>query len=131
MRICKYPEWALKEGELRGKRQLRKEEEKQKGVDQKEGGKSKQYSVLPYIKGVTEKLHGTSRKHNIALYAKAGFTIRNAVASLKDSLDSGEQCGVIYECACNVCEELYVGEMERSLEEGVEEHERSVERQDS
>ena len=35
--------------------------------------------------------------------------------------------GVICECACDVCGELYVGETERSLEERVEEHEKSIE----
>ena len=41
MRICGCLEWSLKEGELRGKRQLRKEEETQKGSDQVEDRKSK------------------------------------------------------------------------------------------
>ena len=129
LRICAYPEWALKEGELRGKRQLRKEEEK--GRDQVEDGKSKQYAVLPYTKGVAERLQRAFRKHSIALHAKAGFTIRNAVVSPKDPLDSDEQCGVIYQCACDVCVELYVGETGRSLEERVAKHGRSIERQDS
>ena len=42
-----------------------------------------------------------------------------------------EQCGVRYECASDVCCELYVGETARSLEERVEEHGRSIERPDS
>ena len=92
----------MKEGELRGKRQLRKEQEKQKGTDQGVE-KCKQYAVLPYIKGVTKRLQRAFRKHNIDLYAKAGFTIRNAVVS---PLLAGEQCGVIYECACDVCGEF-------------------------
>ena len=45
--------------------------------------------------------------------------------------NSSEQCVVIYECACDVCGELYIGETERSLEERVEEHRRSIEKQDS
>ena len=83
-------------------------------------GKSKQYAVLPYTKGVTKRLQRAFRKHSIALYAKEGFTIRNAVVSPKDPLDSGEQCGVIYECACDVCGELNVGETGRSLQERIE-----------
>ena len=35
-----------------------------------EGKKSKQYAVLAYIKGVTEKLQRAFRKHNISLHAK-------------------------------------------------------------
>ena len=45
--------------------------------------------------------------------------------------DLGEQCGVIYECACDVCGELQLGETGRSLVERVYEHAKSIERQDS
>ena len=40
-RTLGYLEWVLKEGELRGKRQMRKEQEKQKGTDQGEEKKCK------------------------------------------------------------------------------------------
>ena len=53
------------------------------------------------------------------------------MVSPKDSLDHGEQCGVIYECAYDVCGELYVGETGTSLVERVEEHAKSIERQES
>ena len=89
LRICGYPECALKKGELLRKRQLRNEQEKQKGADQVEDMKRKQYAVLPYMTGITERLQRTFRKHNIALYAKAGFTNRNAMVSPQDPLDIG------------------------------------------
>ena len=53
------------------------------------------------------------------------------MVSPKDPLDIGEQCGVIYECACDVYGEVYVGETGRSLVERVEEHAKSIDRQDS
>ena len=74
------------------------------------------------MKGITKRLQRAFRKHDIALYAKAGFTIRNAVVSPKDPLDLGEQCEVIYKCACDVCGGLYVREKGRSLVERVDEH---------
>ena len=70
LRLCGYPKWALKRGELRGKRQLRNVQEKQKGSDHVEDRKSKQCAVLPYIKGITERLQRALRKHNIAWYAR-------------------------------------------------------------
>ena len=82
------------------------------------------------MKGITERLQSEYRKHNISLYSKAGFTIRNALVSPKDPLDHGERCGVIYECACDVCGEKYVGETGRSLGERMEEHVKSVEKSD-
>ena len=48
------------------------------------------------MKNITERLHRAFRKHDIALYTKAGVTIRNAVVSPKNPLELGEQCGVIY-----------------------------------
>ena len=86
-----------------------------------QGKKSKQYAVLPYMKDITERLQRDFGKHDIALYAKTAFTIRNAVVSPRDPLDLGEQCGVIYECACEVCGTLYVGETGRSMRERVDE----------
>ena len=68
------------------------------------------------MNGITERIQRVFRKHNIALYAKAGFTIRNDVVSHMDPLDFREQCGVIYKCACDIiCGELYVGKAGRSL----------------
>ena len=73
LRICGYPEWALKEGELRGKRQLRKAEKKQKVVNQIEVGKSKRYQVLPYVKGVTERLQRAFKKTRYCFVCKGRF----------------------------------------------------------
>ena len=78
------------------------------------------------MKGVTERLQRAFRKHDIALYAKAGFPIRNGMVNPKDPLDLREQYGGIYECVCDVCGELYVEETERSL---VDEHAKSIEKQ--
>ena len=79
------------------------------------------------MQGVAERLQRAFRKHDISLYAKASFTLRNAVVSPKDSLDIGEQYGVIYECAYDVCGELYLGETGQSLGERAEEHGKSTE----
>ena len=77
------PKWALKEGELRRKKQLRKEQEKQKSTDQGDEKKCKQYAVISYMKNIAERRQRAFWKHDIALYVKAGFTIRNAVVSPK------------------------------------------------
>ena len=58
---------------------MRKEQEKQKATDQTEAKKCKQYAVVPYMKGVTKRLQRALKKYNIALYAKAGFTIKNVL----------------------------------------------------
>ena len=78
---------------------------------------SRRFAVLAYMKGVTERLQMAFKKHDIRLYSKSGFTVRNAVASPKHLLDTCDQCGVIYECRCEVCGVVYAGETDRSLGE--------------
>ena len=45
---------------------------------------------------------------------------------LKDPLDPNDKCGVVYVCKCDECDQLYVGETERSLGESVQKHDKSV-----
>ena len=123
LRVCGYPEWALKEGELQGKSKNVK-----KVKDQKE--KQKGFVVLPYCKGISERLKRVFKKHGVSLYSKAGQTIRQSLVRPKDPLDPPEQCGVIYQTDCDVCGEIYVGETGRSLGERTVEHQKSIDKQD-
>ena len=77
------------------------------------------------MKGVTERLYRAYKQHNIQLFCKAGYTIQNVVHP-KDPLDMEKKCSVIYEIKCEECGELYLGEMERSLIERTQEHDKSV-----
>ncbi|KAI8477848.1 Cartilage matrix protein [Branchiostoma belcheri] len=88
------------------------------------------YAVLPYIKGVTERLKRAYAKHNVSLFSKPGYTLRNALVSPKDPLLPSEKCGTVYKISCEMCGEVYVGETERSLGERTDEHQKSVDRQD-
>ena len=48
---------------------------------------SRQFEVLPYMKGVTERIQRAFKKYEIRLYSKAGNVIRNAVVIPKDLRD--------------------------------------------
>ena len=99
-----YLEWALKEGEHVGKRWQRREEEmKGQGVKDRQEEPKKAFVVLPYMKGVTKQLQRAFKQHNIHLFCKIGYTIRNVVVHVKDPLDPKEKCGVVYECKCEEC----------------------------
>ena len=76
LRNCGYPDSALKEGEQLGKREMRKEEDMQgqDGENRLEEPKNA-FVVLPYMKGVTDRLHRAYKQHNIKLFCKAGYTI--------------------------------------------------------
>ena len=48
--------------------------------------------VLPYMKGVMERLQKACKKCDIHLFCKAGYAIKNVVIWLKDLLDPEENC---------------------------------------
>ena len=79
------------------------------------------------MKGITERLQRSFKKHDLRLYSKAGFAVSNV---LVNPLDTWEQCGVIYECSCEVCGKIYLGETGRSFGERVEEHAKYLARGD-
>ena len=41
-------------------------------------------------------------------------------------MDPEEKCGVVYKCKCEECRQLYMGEMETSLGERMQDHDKSV-----
>ena len=69
-------------------------------------------AILPYTKGIKERLHGAYKKHNIGLYSKAEYTVRNDEVSPTHPLDSEEKCEIVYECGCG---KLHIGKTERSF----------------
>ncbi len=119
-----YSEWSLNEGEQLGKKV------KSKKKDQEQREKDNGFAVLPYVKGVSERLQRCFKKHNISLYHKAGQTLRQSLVHPKDKMKPEEQCGIVYETECQVCGDIYIGETGRSLGERVEEHEKSVVKKD-
>ena len=78
------------------------------------------------MKGTTERLRRAYAKHNVKLYSKPGYTLRNALVRPKDPFTNEEKCGVIYKTECGVCQSIYIGETERSLGERFIEHQKSV-----
>ncbi|KAI8507129.1 hypothetical protein Bbelb_155680 [Branchiostoma belcheri] len=127
LRHCGYPEWALREGENNSRKDKSSKEQSKTG---KQEQLPASYVVLPYIHGVTERLKRVYAKHNVSLYSKPGFTLRNALVRPKDPLAPGEKCGVIYKIKCEECGEVYVGETERSLGERTSEHQKSLHQKD-
>ncbi|KAI8486079.1 hypothetical protein Bbelb_361790 [Branchiostoma belcheri] len=110
------------EGDTR-KTQQRNHKDTQRGD---RGQTPSSFAVLPYIKGTTERLKRVFAKHNVSLFSKPGYNLRNALVSPKDPLDPSEKCGVIYKFVCEHCGETYVGETERSLGERSGEHQKSI-----
>ena len=125
LRNCGYPEWALKEGEQRGKKRDTERKEENTETEKPVG-----YAVLPYVKGLSERLQRIFRKHKISLHHKAGHTLRQELVRPKDKLEIHEKCGVVYETECGQCGESYIGETGRSMGERAEEHDKSIRKRD-
>ena len=80
------------------------------------------------MKGVTERLQRAYKQCNIQLFCNVRYTIRSALVCPKDPLGLEEKCGVVYECKCEECGQLYVGETDISLGERAQEHDKSERR---
>ena len=82
--------------------------------------------VLPYVKGLSEKLGRIYKKHNINLCLKPGQTIRQALVSPKDPIPDQQKQGVIYSIRCDDCDLEYVGQTGQSLKDRKYQHEHSL-----
>ena len=69
LKNCGYPDWAITEGEQpkRDKKQ-RDTESRDKGVPN--------FVILPYMKGVTERLRHSYNKYHVQLHCTGGQTLR-------------------------------------------------------
>ena len=83
--------------------------------------------VLPYVKGVTERIQRSMRKHNIETPVKPYITIRRLVVHPKDKIEDKHKCGVVYRVNCLSCQKIYLGETARKLEYRIKEHEDETE----
>ena len=86
----------------------------------------KSYAVLPYIKGLTEKLQRTLRKHDIDVATKPVKTLQQQFPSPKYRVPMEEETGVVYQIPCKECPWTYIGETGRSFQTRKKEHMENV-----
>ena len=89
---------------------------------------SRNYAVLPYIKGLTEPLTRVLRNFDIRVFSKPVKTIQQEFPSPKDRPTSDKQTSVIYKIDCQDCQWSYIGESGRCFETRRKEHIRNVKR---
>ena len=112
LRRCKHPIWSL------NKKKEKKKEDKQEKQERR--GKV----VIPYVKGVSERLARTFRKYNIEAIHKPTTKLKHILCNkMKDKVEDLDKTGVVY---YNTCRKhpgsTYVGETERVLQERMYEH---------
>ena len=69
--------------------------------------------IIPYIKGLSERIRTELNKFNICTMFKPHNTLRNILVKPKDRTDKMNQAGIIYHIKCEDCSEDYIGETER------------------
>ena len=122
---CGYPEWTFNKvkQQIKQKKETVPKQRKQKDPNKR----SKCMVVIPYIKGVTEKLQRVYKKHNIATSVKPQRTIRNILVHPKDKIGKDKKTGVVYRIKCKICSDCYIGETGRQLNTRVKEHHTELE----
>lgn len=118
---CGYPKWALTQGE---KKRKERQDNAQQELDNTK--KAKTCVVIPYTRGMSERLSRVYKKHGISMFSKPGYTLRQALVAPKDPLTKDEKCGVVYSLKCETCDSEYVGETIRPLSTRMKEHRDSV-----
>ena len=81
--------------------------------------------VLPYIKGLSERINTLCRKLNVQLVSTSKLTIRSLLVQVKNKVKYDQKNGVVYKVDCE-CGQTYIGETGRSMEVRMKEHRRAV-----
>ncbi len=118
-----YPKWAIDKGKNRCDRQLHRQSQgTSSNVDR--SVKNKSFVVLPYIKGVSERIRDAFKKVGVQAHFKGTNTLRNILVSPKDKDTKLSKQDVIYcvPCRDNSCDQIYIGETGRTLGERIKAH---------
>ena len=81
--------------------------------------------VLPYVKGLSEKVRLVCRPLNIKTAFRSFSTLRSLLTHVKAPTPPEEQKCVVYRVSCE-CGSVYVGETGRQMKTRIEEHKRAV-----
>ena len=82
---------------------------------------------LPYVKGLSEKIERSCRKvtSDLKMVFKSQRTLRSLLSSMKNRTPAEKVKRVVYKVNCS-CGSTYVGEIGRTLEIRLKEHQRVV-----
>ena len=125
LRTCHYPAWAITNVQKMSQQSINKTSKGRPKKSQAEttGGQI----TLPYVKGLSENIASTLRKHRISTSYKPLMTIRRLLVHPKDKVEDAKKTGVVYKIPCGSCPKVYIGETGRKLETRLSEHESDVE----
>ena len=122
---CGYPKWSLKTV----KRKMKEKGKAKKKNKETQHSTEKKIVSLPYIKGTTEQLIKVFKKYNTTVAVTPGTTLRRELVHPKDKIDRMKTTGCVYRIPCKNCEQTYIGETGRSLQERIGEHRDEVQKE--
>uniref|UniRef100_A0A5S6Q2U1 Reverse transcriptase domain-containing protein n=1 Tax=Trichuris muris TaxID=70415 RepID=A0A5S6Q2U1_TRIMR len=83
--------------------------------------------VLPYYKGIGERIKRLGRTLNFRIFFKSSESLRNSLRHDKTIVPMEERSGIVYHITCS-CNASYIGETDNSLLDRFEEHQAGVTR---
>ena len=80
--------------------------------------------VVPYTKGLSERLKNICGKYGIQAYFKGNITITQTLMKPKDQDPKDNRSGLIYSYKCQdiTCGEEYIGETAQTMGDGCKKH---------
>ena len=124
--FCGYPTWTFDKVKTQKENtSAKKSKEKRKKDDNTQ---SMGMVVLPYVKGVTERVSRTMKKYNISTAMKPYNTIRKELVHPKDKRDPLNTTHALYAVPCKNCDLSYIGETGRKFGTRLDEHRTEVEK---
>ncbi len=108
------------------KNKANKADNKKHNRDKNSESKSKGMVVLPYVKGVSERVQRIFKKHQVQTAMKPHRTLKQILVHPKDKRAIEKTGNCIYEIPCKNCDSSYVGETSRMFGTRLSEHKAEV-----
>ena len=125
---CGYPSKVIADVEKKAaqSRSLPKPQAAAKKQVSQQDRRERSMVTLPYVQGVSEKCRRIFSKFNIQASLRPAMTLRRMLVKPKDSRPLLRTSDCVYRIPCKDCNEVYIGETSRHLEERLDEHKASV-----
>ena len=118
LRVCGYPSWALNK--------VTDSSKKKKNNKKTNDRNYRSQVVIPYVEGVSERVHRVLKKYGVATAMRPHTTLRRLLVHPKDKVELEEQGELVYQIPCKNCGAEYIGETGRLLKTRLEEHRKDV-----
>ena len=125
LQVCGYPKRVIDEVIRRRKIAKTKPTTAKKNV-QPTTSQYRHMAVIPYVKGLSEKVLRIFKRHGIQCALKPNNTLRSMLVRPKDPRPLLETSDCVYRIPCTNCDTPYIGETSRHLKVRIKEHQDSV-----